>query len=519
MIYKSWLASKSVNNKDKARINEMTKAEKSDAFSSLINFGTAGLRGIMDIGTNRMNIYTVSHVSQAIANYMKDRDQKNIVVACDVRNNSDLFKKTAINIFLLNGLNVYVFDSVVPISMLSYAITKLKCDFGVYVTASHNPKEYNGYKVFDNTGCQINEEVANTINEYRDNIDILTKYMKAVSEPIVVGPEIKKSFMKEIKNCKINNLNNVDITYTGLFGTGNNFVDTALTDFGFTVHTVKEQAVYDGDFPGLKTPNPEDESVFEKALKIAVENNSDIIIATDPDADRLGVMVYHKGEYIKLSGNQVGILLANYITKYKKVKKPCVIFSDVSTDMAKSICKKNRVDSIIVPTGFKHIGAKINEKKRSFLFGFEESCGYLVGPYIRDKDSVGAAVLIAEMAAFYKGKKMTLIDELNKLYNKHGFYMERTYSISISYKPSFIDVINWITDSSIGYNNLNLRDNMLFLEFRNKSSLTFRMSGTEPKMKVYLKVVGQTEEESKNLMEEYSALIDIVRRKLEAEVC
>jgi len=519
MIYKSWLASKSVTNKDKARINEMSKQEKEDAFSSLINFGTAGLRGLMDVGTNRMNVYTVSHVSQAIANYMKDRNQKNVVVACDVRNNSDLFKNTAINIFLLNDLNVYVFDSVVPISMLSYAITKLNCEFGIYITASHNPKEYNGYKVFDKTGCQINEEVANTINEYRDNIEILVKYSKSVSEPIVIGSEIKKSFIKEIKNCKINNLNDINITYTGLFGTGNNFVDTILSHFGFAVHTVKDESYYNGDFPGLKTPNPEDESVFEKALLLAAKNESDIIIATDPDADRLGVMVYHKGKYIKLTGNQVGVLLTHYITKYKKVKKPCVIFSDVSTDMAKSVCSKNKVNTIIVPTGFKHIGAKINENKRTFLFGFEESCGYLVGPYIRDKDSVGAAVMIAEMAAFYKDKKMTLIDELNKLYKKHGYYIEKTFSIAVNYKPSLLDIVNWITDGSVGFSNLNLRDNMLFLEFKNKSSLTFRMSGTEPKMKVYLKVVSDSEEESNKLMEEYSKLIDIVRQKLEAKEC
>jgi phosphoglucomutase len=519
MIYKSWLASKNVSNKDKARINEMNKFEKDKAFSSLLNFGTAGLRGIMDVGTNCINVYTVSHVSQAIADFMQKHNQKSIVLACDTRNNSKLFLDTAINIFLLNNLSVFVFDSIVPISLLSYSVRYLGCDFGVYITASHNPKEYNGYKVFDHTGCQINETIAEEINQYRDNIDILKKYETANKTAKIVDNSVKKAFIREIKNCKIHNCNNINITYSGLFGSGNNFVDKVLNSLGFDVHVVESQSEYNGDFPGLKTPNPEDESTFEEALKVADKHKSDLIIATDPDADRIGVMVYHNGEYIRLSGNQVGVLLANYITKYKKAKKACVVFSDVSTNMAKDICKKNKANTIIVPTGFKNIGAKINNKKDEFVFGFEESCGYLVGPYIRDKDSVGAAVLIAEMAAFYKNKNMTLIDELYKLYERHGYHMEKTFSIFVNRPLSLLDMVHLITDGSIGFTNLNLTANMLFFDFKNKCSLFFRMSGTEPKMKAYLKVVSDREEESLNLLEEYSKIVEKVREKLENKLC
>lgn len=514
MNYKAWLASKNVANIDKDRINKMTKPEREDAFAKMLDFGTAGLRGIMDVGTNRMNTYVVAHVSQAIASFMKDKQQKNIVIACDTRNNSDIFKNTAVNVFLLNDINVYVFNSVTPIPLLSYAVRKLKCDFGIYITASHNTKEYNGYKVFDKTGCQINEKIVEEVNRYRDATDILAGYEKAKKEPVIIEDSVRKSFIKEIKKCKIHNTNNVNITYTGLYGSGNGFVDRVLMDFGFNVHIVEEQSHYNGDFPGLKTPNPEDSINFEKALQVATNNNSDIIIGTDPDADRLGMMVRHNGEFVSLTGNQVGILLSHYFAKYKKVKKPYIIFSDVSTNMVRDICKKNNVETIIVPTGFKHIGAKINDGKRNVIFAFEESCGYLVGTYIRDKDSVGASVLMAEMAAFYKEKGMTLIDELNKLYKKYGYFMEKTISIPMKSAPSLFDVLGVVTNEPLGVANLNLRDNVLSLELRNKCSLTFRMSGTEPKMKIYIKVVSPSETESLELMERYCELAETVRENI-----
>lgn len=514
MIYKAWLASKVISNEDKDRINKMTKIEKAEAFNGCLNFGTAGLRGIMDVGTNRMNTYVIAQVSQAIANFMNDKNQKNVVIACDTRNNSELFKNTAVNVFLLNNLNVFIFDSVVPLALLSYAVRKLKCDFGIYITASHNPKEYNGYKVFDKTGCQINEKVADIISSYRDDVDILSEYQKSERTPTIIDNSLFKSFAKEIKKAKVHDVNNLNITYTGLYGTGNWFVDRALMEFGFDVHVVKEESVYNGDFPELPTPNPEDEAAFKKALIVAEENKSDIIIGTDPDADRIGVLVRHHNQYIKLTGNQVGILLANYFTKYKKVKKPCVILSDVSTNMVREICKKNKAEVITVSTGFKNIGAKINTNKHDFLLGFEESCGYLVGPYIKDKDAIGASVLVAEMAAFYKTKKMTLIDELDKLYKKHGYFMEKTISIPVNDKVSLFDIVGIVTDGSLSISNLTLKDNIFHFDMKNKCSLTFRRSGTEPKMKIYIKVVSPSETESLELMERYCVLAETVRENI-----
>lgn len=518
MNYKKWLSSKNVSNIDKARINEMTKAEKEDAFNKLIDFGTAGLRGIMDVGTNRMNEYTVAQISQALSDFMNHKKQKKIVIACDVRNNSKLFLDTAVNIFLLNNLEVYIFNSVVPVPILSYSIRKLKCDFGIYITASHNTKEYNGYKILDNTGCQINEKIVEAVNKYREKIDVLNKYEKSDNKPIVVVNYLKDEFIKNIKNYKIHNNTDINITYTGLFGTGSGYVDYALNYYGFNVHCVESQREQNGDFPGLPTPNPEDDRTFKEALVIAKENNSDIIIASDPDADRLGLMVKHEDEYVKLSGNQVGILLANYICKYKKYnKKSYIIFSDVSTNMVKDICKKHKVETIIVPTGFKYIGNKMNKSKLDFLFAFEESCGYLIGPYGRDKDSIGASVLIAEMAAFYKDKNMTLVDELEKLYKKYGYHKEKTYSIPMLNSFPLLNIINWVGESVIGFNNLTLKNNVLFLDFKDKTSLIFRMSGTEPKMKVYIKVVGETDEEAKKLLDYYSNIVILIKEKIGGE--
>ena len=505
MYNKLWLESGLVENSEKEIIMNMNKT--SSAFDGLIKFGTAGMRGIMEPGSNRINRFTVAQVSRALSQYMKNNNQSRIVIACDTRNNSELFKSISATIFLSYGLEVFVFEKVVPVPILSYAVTKLHCDFGVYITASHNSKEYNGYKVFDKTGCQIIEQVAEEISNLRAELELIQEIPNINNNFNIVGDDIINCFLKRVSGYQKQLSRNIDITYTGLFGTGNNLIDKFLSEQGYSVHTVESQSAYNGNFPELSGPNPENEEAFEEALKVADKYKSDIIIATDPDADRLGVMVYHKGEYIKLSGNQVGVLLTDYMIKNNTKANVCVIKSDVSSKMAEKICSKKKIPMINVPTGFKYIGAKINENKYDFLFGFEESCGYLIGDYIRDKDSVGASLMICEMTEKYKNKGKTLIDRLNKLYKKYGYFLENTLSFPLTKEVNLLELTEIFKDHHILFNNFRYSDGALEINTYDKTSLIFRKSGTEPKMKVYIRVYNDKKEKAEELLKFYTEVV------------
>ena len=463
----------------------------SDAFDKLIDFGTAGLRGIMEPGQNRINRHTIAHVSQAIANYMKDNNKKRIVIAGDTRNNSDLFEETAADVFKYNGIEVFEFDRLVPISVLSYTTIALCCDFGIYITASHNPAIYNGYKVFDSNGCQILESMAAEINKYREQLNISSQIKETNIPSKIVPNYIIDKFIQTINSYRYNYKNDIKVTYSGLFGTGNNFIDKILKANGFDVSIVETQYFYNGDFPGLKTPNPENIHVYREAIKVAEKNGSDIIITTDPDADRMGVMVKLGNGYVRLSGDQVGVLLLNYILQNNKNPDAKVVFSNVSTNLAKEICKNYNIKPIIVPTGFKYIGEKVDG---NFVFGFEESCGYLIGNYIKDKDAAGAAVLFCEMTAYYKSLGFSLIDVLNFIYETFGYYKEYSFSIDTSInKISISDISNNVTGYKFKY--LNEKKNMLTLIYMDDTEIIFRPSGTESSLKVYIKVNNKSSEE------------------------
>ena len=442
--YQMWMESPFVSDEMKAELAEIkgNDIEIKSRFISLLSFGTAGLRGILGAGLNRMNIYTVRHATQGLAQLIKQEGaeacEKGVAVAYDSRIMSLEFSKEVCCVLAANGIRSYLFDEPRPTPELSYAIRELGCVAGVNITASHNPKEYNGYKAYWSDGIQLSPEQAKTVadtmqaldifedvkvNSYEDSAGFIQplssafdeKYLSQVLSQIVRPDIIKKQ-------------TDLSIVYTPFHGAGYKLVPQALYRAGFTnIHPVKEQMVLDGTFPTVKSPNPENKEGFTLAIRLAENLGSELIIGTDPDADRMGIVVRREdGQYIALTGNQTGVILLDYILRSKEEtntmpKNPLVVKTIVTSELAARICEKHHVQLINVLTGFKFIGEQIEKcidtGAHSFLMGYEESYGYLVGTYARDKDGVVASVLIAEAAAYYKSLGMTLWDALCQIYN------------------------------------------------------------------------------------------------------
>jgi len=446
-----WLQSNLMDNESKQAIKQMLNNpdELIDAFYENLEFGTGGLRGIMGIGTNRMNIYIVQMATQGLCNYLLKafpNEPKKIAISYDSRNNSKLFAHTTANVCASNGFEVFIFDDIRPTPELSYAVRKLNCVSGIMITASHNPKEYNGYKAYGNDGGQfiaphdkniINEVKAIQsleevkINQHQENIHILDSsfdefYFNEVIQ-LCLQPEIIK------KN------NNLSFVYTPLHGTGIKLVPEALKRMGFTnIHIVEEQAIIDGNFPTVKSPNPEEKSALEMAISKAQQINADIVFATDPDADRVGIAVKDsKNEFILLNGNQTASLLTYYILEqWQKLGKlkgnEYIVKTIVTTELLVKIAQKYHVEVFDVLTGFKYIAEiiRLNESKKTYVCGGEESYGFLIGDYVRDKDAVSACMLIAEVAAWAKEQNKTLWDILMNIYQEFGLYKEALISIT-----------------------------------------------------------------------------------------
>ncbi|MBO5908703.1 MAG: phospho-sugar mutase, partial [Clostridia bacterium] len=424
----------------------------SDAFYCDLEFGTAGLRGVIGAGTNRMNIYTVGKASQGLAAYVNSRtDKGSIAIAYDSRIKSEDFAKAAAEIFAANGIKVYIYSELMPTPMLSYAVRHLKCDAGVVVTASHNPAKYNGYKAYDETGCQLGPEAADYVMSIMNKIDIFDGVKKIDFEEGLesgniqfIGEDLIESYLDEVQKVRVStdiDLSGLKVIFTPLHGAGNMPVRRILDRIGITdVTVVPSQEMPDGNFPTVPFPNPEFRQAFEESLKIAETTNPDLLLATDPDCDRVGIAVNVDGDYKLLTGNDVGVLLLDYMLSRKKemgtlAKNPIAVKSIVTTDLCKKIAKSYGCEMIDVLTGFKFIGEQITALAQTgetdrYILGFEESYGYLAGDFARDKDAVVASMLICEMTAYYKTKNLTLIDVLDGIYKKHGYFycMQKSFT-------------------------------------------------------------------------------------------
>ena len=468
--YDDWLTSDVIDDKIKDELRQIKdETEIEDRFYKDLEFGTGGLRGVIGAGSNRMNIYTVSKATQGFANYLNGRfENPSVAIAYDSRNMSKEFSKAAALTLCANNIKVYLYEDLRPTPMLSFAVRHLKCDGGIVVTASHNPKEYNGYKVYDEFGGQVTDEKANIIITEVNKINSFDM-IKTISEEeaveknllVYIGEDVDKAYIDSVKSLTIRKdlveqkAKDLKVIYTPIHGSGNMPVRRVLKELGYTgVSVVKEQEMPDGNFPTASYPNPEEPAVFKLALEMAKEENPDVIFATDPDCDRIGVVVKDsEGEYRVLTGNQTGLLLTHYILDALKEEKRlpengAVIKTIVTTDGAKKIAEEYNVELIEVLTGFKYIGEKIQGFKENndkiYLFGFEESYGYLAGDFVRDKDAVIASMLIAEMTLYYKEKGKSLYDGLIDLYEKYGYFKETLVSFELKGKEGAEKIANCI---------------------------------------------------------------------------
>ncbi len=558
--YKSWLEADYIDSETKSELMDINgnDSEIKERFYKELEFGTGGLRGIMGAGTNRMNIYTVGKATQGIADYIKkntsDGNIRGVAIAYDSRNMSSDFAKRSALVLCANGIKSYVFDSLRPTPELSFAVRHLGCIAGIVITASHNPPEYNGYKVYWEDGAQVtspkDKEIINSVNAVNIPDVKIMDFDKAVEAGlyVTIGKEIDDEYIKNVKSQALNSdivksvADSIKIVYTPLHGTGNKPVRRVLSEIGFkNVYVVPEQELPDGNFPTVGYPNPEDPKAFTLAVKLAKEVGADVIIGTDPDADRVGVLVKNSnGDYTILNGNMTGSLLTNYVLSQRKEKailpsNGAVIKTIVTTEMIRPIAKDYGVKVFDVLTGFKYIGEKIKEFEKSgeysFIFGFEESYGCLSGTYARDKDSVVASMLIAELTAFYKSQGKTLYDGLEELYKKYGFYREGITSITLkgiegTERIGFImdtlrseppkdfcgTGVKWIKDyTKDNFKNVITGEeeknylpfsNVLYYTLENDDWVCVRPSGTEPKIKIYYGVKETTEEKAKNRIDD-----------------
>ncbi len=549
---------------DKKTINELRSIKNNDdeikeRFYKDLEFGTGGMRGIIGAGTNRINIYTIRKATQGLADFIinnVEKSQRSFAIAFDSRLLSKEFAREASIVLNANGIKTYLFGQLHPTPVLSFAVRFLKCCGGIVITASHNPKEYNGYKVYWNDGAQVVSPIDNEIVECVNKIESFNQVKlidenEAITQGLfnLIDREVDDSYISAVKTQRINfDLpHNLKIVYTPLNGSGNKFVRKILRETGFeNVYVVSKQEVPDPNFTTVGVPNPENPQAFNLALELAKEKDADIILGTDPDSDRIGVVVKDNGDYKYLTGNMTGILLLEYILSQKKElrrmpENPVVISTIVSTRLAKIIAESYGAEYIDVLTGFKYICREIKnfEGKKDFVFGFEESYGCLAGTYCRDKDAVVAAMLICEMADFYKSKGMTLIDALNEIYKKYGCQREALKSINLegiegaqkikdimenlrNNPPKIIANTNVksFSDYKLAIKNnadssksdLSLpKSNMLLFELEDNSWICVRPSGTEPKIKIYVGAAAQTLDDAENklkiLLDEFSKII------------
>lgn len=532
-------------------------AEINDRFYKSLEFGTAGLRGIIGAGTNRMNIYTVGAATQGLAEYVNSiTSNGKVAIAYDSRIKSDLFAKHAASVFAANGITVYLYPELSPTPMLSFAVRYLKCDAGAVLTASHNPSKYNGYKAYGPDGCQLGLEASEYVLSIIEKVDIFKDvktcdFDEAVKDGHIklIDDDVVNAYLDAVQKCSVAdnsyNFNDLKVIYTPLHGAGNKPVRSILKRIGVNnVVIVKEQEQPDGNFPTAPYPNPEIRQAFECALKLAEKENPDLLLATDPDSDRVGIAVKNNNEFSLMSGNDVGALLLNYILERRKTlgtlpKNPVAVKTIVSTNLVNAITADYGCELKEVLTGFKFIGEQIllleqkNEEER-FVFGFEESYGYLAGGYVRDKDAVVASMLICEMCCYYKAKGMTLIDVLESLYQKYGYFYSCQISITCEGQDGMEkmanamknlrenppikigglktkNVLDYLTSTNIELSTKNTEEiklpksNVLSYLLEGGAGVIIRPSGTEPKIKIYLSSIGNDLESAAEIAQNIGA--------------
>lgn len=540
--YNEWLLFDDDTKQELLKITDEKEIE--DRFYKDLAFGTGGMRGIMGAGPNRMNRYTISRATLGLANYLSEfpSPQKSVVIAYDSRNNSEDFAKCAAEVLAVKGITVYLFDKITPTPVLSFAVRHLGCIAGIVITASHNPKEYNGYKVYDENGCQLVPSLADKviarvqeITDYRavPRLDFEVALQSGMIQ--MVGDEVLDAFLDAVKTQALyTEPSKLKIVYTPLHGTGNIPVRRILQDYSVSV--VKEQAVPDGNFSTVRSPNPEEKDALNLAIEQAKTEAADLVLGTDPDCDRVGIAVRHNGDYVLLTGNQVGALLADFVLRFKADtlnEKSTLVKTIVTNDLGANIGRKYGLQIVETLTGFKYIGDQINRYEKTgekeFVMGYEESYGYLVGTHARDKDAVVASMLICEMTAYHKNNGKTLVDALEEIYKEYGFYLDALDSFvlqgidGVQKMNAVLDTlrargtsafpdVETVQDFSEGIGDLP-KENVLKYLFRNGSWLAVRPSGTEPKLKVYYSVRGESHEAA---AEQLAALREQMKAVVEA---
>ncbi len=561
-LYNEWLEKATGDPDLKAELESIkgNDDEILDRFYRSLEFGTAGLRGVIGAGTNRMNIYTVGRATQGLADYLNaNYDNPSVAIGYDSRIKSDLFSKEAASVLAANGVKVYIYDELEPTPCLSYAIRYYHTQSGIIITASHNPAKYNGYKCYNPNGYQMTDEEAAEAYEYIQKVDYFTGIKKVDFDDAVnagkiefIGEKVINSFLDEVQKQCINPeiVKNADlkVIYTPLNGTGNKPVRAILDRIGVkSVYVVPEQEYPDGNFPTCPFPNPEIKQVFEIGLEMNRKIGADILLATDPDCDRVGIAVPDKtGELVLMSGNEVGAMLLNYILSQRLEKgtlpkSAIAVKSFVSTDLAEVIAKKYNCTFKNLLTGFKYIGELITNLEKEgrasdFVMGFEESYGYLAGTHARDKDAVVASMLICEMAAYYKTKNMNLVDVMNSLYDKFGYYCNEVKSYTfegaqgMEKMAQIMDTLRQNPPKTIGdfivtavsdYKTSKIaftdgkeekielpKSNVLAFALENGNKVIVRPSGTEPKIKAYLTAIGNDKESASKIAKTLESAAD-----------
>ena len=564
--YQRWLTSDALTEAEKQELEAIkdNDDEIKLRFTSGLTFGTAGLRGVMKVGLNAMNVYTVAQATQGLASliHKEGRAKDGVCIAYDCRNNSELFARVSAEVLAAADIPVYIFDALRPTPELSFALRELKCVAGINITASHNPKQYNGYKAYWEDGAQLPPEHASTVYAEICKTDIFDGVKRvdfdgavAAGKITIIGKEIDELYLAQVQAQSVNPdavknvADELKIIYTPLHGTGHKLVPEILSRIGLKhLYKVDEQFIIDGDFPTVSKPNPEYAEVFELGISIADKVGSDLIIATDPDADRVGVVARAKnGKFHTITGNQMGALLIDYIiTAYEETNTmpplPYVVKSIVSSELATKICEAHSVEMFNVLTGFKFIGEVIKNHEASgegsYIFGFEESYGYLKGTYARDKDAVVASMLICEMTAYYKAKNMTLYDALEKLFDRYGFCAEVNVEIYMegvdgpTKMAALLDGMRTNIPASLGGVNVDTfgdyaaecftnvktgektptglpKSNVLYFKLESGDVVVVRPSGTEPKVKFYFMVSAKDNTEALEHIEAYKKSLNV----------
>ena len=544
--YNLWRTDERFDKETRDELNKpMSNEEIEDRFWRDLEFGTGGLRGVMGAGTNRMNKYIIRKATKGFADYLINKYGKDVcrgvAIGYDSRNNSDVFAREAALVMCASGIKTYLFDYLAPTPTLSFTVRELGCVGGIVVTASHNPREYNGYKVYDSDGCQVLEDDANAIIKYVNAITDIPAIPVASEDEarasgllVSVDDSVYTKFCESVKlQAHDIGVKSAKIVYTPLHGTGNVPVRRVLSELGYDVTVVDEQVEKNGDFPTVVSPNPENAEALSMGIKLCEEIGADLILGTDPDCDRVGIAVNTKDGMKLFTGNQVGALLVDYVIKMNRAQlneKSTVIKTIVTSELGAIIAKKNGLNVIETLTGFKFIGDKMNTFEREgngeFVIGYEESYGYLVGTHARDKDAVVASMLICEMACYYKNQGKTLVDVMEEIYKTYGYFLDKLDSYTLKgidgveriraimkemreKGKDLLPGIAKVNDYTVGIDDLPKADVLKFV-FEDSSWIAIRPSGTEPKIKVYYSVKGENKDDAQKVLEARQGVINSI---------